>query len=46
MAQTNRLIKAYSENITDEDLSTLTAEDIEMPKIRKEATKIKIGFAS
>ena len=46
MAQTNRLIKAYSENITDEDLSTLTAEDIEMPKIRKETTKIKIGFAS
>lgn len=46
MAQTNRLIKSYSENITDEDLSTLTAEDIEMPKIRKETTKIKIGFAS
>ena len=23
-----------------------TAEDIEMPKIRKETTKIKIGFAS
>ncbi len=46
MAQTNRLIKSYTDDITDEDLSTLTAEDIETPKILNETIKIKIGFAS
>jgi hypothetical protein len=46
MAQTNRLIKSYTDDITDEDLSIITAEDIEIPKVLNETVKIKIGFAS
>lgn len=46
MAQTNRLLKGDIDSINDEILSTITAEDIEMPKICCETPKIKIGFAS
>lgn len=45
MAQTNRLLKGDIDSINDEILSTLTAEDIEEPKVFYETHKNKIGFA-
>ena len=45
IAQTNRLLKGDVDNINDDMLSTITAEDIEIPKMHCETTKIKIGFA-
>lgn len=41
-----RLLKGDIDSINDVIISTITAEDIEIPKIRKDTTKIKIGFAS
>lgn len=46
MAQTNRLLKGDINSINDEILSTITADDIEAPKICCETPKVKIGFAS
>lgn len=46
MAQTNRLLKGDINSINDEILSTITADDIEAPKIFCETPKVKIGFAS
>jgi hypothetical protein len=34
------------DNITDQDLVTITAEDIETPKEKKEEKVIKIGFCA
>lgn len=46
MAQTNRLLKGDIDSINDEVLSTITAEDIEVPAMTCDKPKIKIGFAS
>ena len=46
MTQANRLMQMDLEKITDEDLFTLCAEDIEEPQIKNEVAKIKIGFSA
>jgi hypothetical protein len=46
MAQANRLMKMDLEKITDNELFTLCAEDIEEPQIKSQVTKIKIGFSA
>lgn len=45
MAQANRLMQMNFEEITDEQLKTITAEDIEIPKRARAADK-KIGFCA
>ena len=44
MAQASRLLKMNLDDISRDDLLTFCAEDIEIPKIKKEV-KIKMGFA-
>lgn len=44
MSQANRLMQMDIERITDSDLKTIIAEDIEMPQEKHKETKIKIGF--
>ena len=46
MAQANRLMKMDFASITDQDLVTITAEDIETPKEKTEEKVIKIGFCA
>lgn len=46
MAQANRLMKMDFDMITDKDLTTIIADDIEMPKEKTEEKVIKIGFCA
>ena len=46
MAQANRLMKMDFDMITDKDLTTIIADDIEMPKEITEEKVIKIGFCA
>ncbi len=46
MAQANRLMKMDFDMITDKDLTTIIADDIEMPKEKTEEKEIKIGFSA
>ena len=46
MAQANRLMKMDVDNITDKDLATIIAEDIEAPKAKAQEKAIKIGFTA
>lgn len=46
MAQANRLMKMDFDMITDKDLTTIIADDIEMPKGKTEEKVIKIGFCA
>lgn len=46
MAQANRLIQGDIDAITDEDIKTLTAEDIELPKNTASEKIVKIGFSA
>ena len=46
MAQANRLMKKNFDSITDKDLTTIIADDIEMPKEKTEEKVIKIGFCA
>lgn len=46
MAQANRLMKKDFDSITDEDLITIIAEDIETPKTQSQEKVIKIGFSA
>ena len=46
MAQANRLMKMDFDMITDKDLTTLIADDIEMPKGKIEEKVIKIDFCA
>ncbi len=45
MAQANRIMKMDFEKITDDDLFTICAEDIEMPETSDKST-VKIGFCA
>ena len=45
MAQANRIMKMDFEKITDDDLFTICAEDIEIPEISNKST-VKIGFCA
>ena len=46
MAQANRLMKMDIEDITDDDIKTIVAEDIEVPKDSLKNKKIQIGFCA
>ncbi|MBR3969074.1 MAG: AAA family ATPase [Clostridia bacterium] len=46
MAQANRLMKADVDNISNEELITITAEDIEILQDKPEIKKIQIGFTA
>lgn len=46
MAQAERLVENYSEQLTDKEICTLTAEDIEIPENLNTSKVLKIGFAS
>ena len=46
MTQANRLMQMDLEKITDDDLFTLCAADIEELQIKNEVAKIKIGFSA
>ncbi len=46
MAQANRLIKMDLEKITDDDLFTICAEDIELPQSASKERIVKIGFCA
>ena len=46
MAQANRLMKMDFDMITDKDLTTIIADDIEMPKGKIEEKVIKIDFCA
>ncbi|MBO7217505.1 MAG: AAA family ATPase [Clostridia bacterium] len=46
MAQANRLMKMNIERITDEELVTITAEDIVVPIAKPVERMIKIGFSA
>ncbi len=46
MAQANRLVKMNFDNITDECLTTIIADDIEAPKEKLQEKAVKIGFCA
>ena len=46
MTQAERLVENYNEQLTDKEICTLTAEDIEIPENLNTSKVLKIGFAS
>lgn len=46
MAQATRLLTMEFDSIKSEDISTITAEDIEMPDMAAKSEKIRIGFCA
>ncbi|MBR6765701.1 MAG: AAA family ATPase [Clostridia bacterium] len=46
MVQASRLVKMDIDSITDDDLKTITAQDIELPTCEKVKKKVLIGFTA